>query len=101
MNRTNFFKITVVEGTPEYDHLYNTLSRFAVNYPVKYYRIQEEDLMRPDLISYKAYRSVKYWWLIAFLNNINNPFVDMEVGDLIKIPSTLDIYEFYKQYSLR
>lgn len=101
MDRTNFFNITTTDGNQEYDHLYNTLSRFTINYPVRYYRIQEEDIMRPDLISYKAYQSVSYWWLIAFINNINNPFTDMEVGNLIKIPNTIDIYDFYKKYSLR
>lgn len=101
MDRTNFFQIVNVGNGDEYDHLYNTLSRFVTNYPVQYYRISQDDIMRPDLISYKAYGSVKYWWLVCYLNDIHDPFNDMTVGDLIKIPNILDIYSFYKKYSIR
>jgi len=101
MNRTDFFTITVSDSISEYDHLHNTLSRFVMNYPVSYYRIMQDDILRPDLISYKAYGTVQYWWLVCFVNEIKNPFVDITVGKLMKIPNILDIYQFYKQYSLR
>jgi len=101
MERTNFYTKTTVNGNEEYDHLYNSLSRFTMNYPIQYYRIEDGDVLRPDLISYTAYGTVKYWWLLCFVNNIQDPFNDIIVGDLIKIPHVLDIYEFYKKYSLR
>jgi len=101
MDRTNFYTIVNIGNGPEYDHLHNSLSKFQVFYPLKYYRLAQDDLVRPDLVSYKAYGSVRYWWLIMMINKIGNVFADMEVGDLIKIPNILDIYTFYKKFSIR
>ena len=101
MNRTNFFEEVVVYNYKEYDHLYNSLSRFTMNYPVQYYRLTGSDLLRPDLISYKAYNTVKYWWLICFVNKVQDPFSDLTVGKLMTIPNILDIYEFYKKNAVR
>jgi len=101
MKRTDFFKEVSINNTTEYDHLNNTLYRFTMKYPVKYYRIAEDDVMRPDLISWKVYQTVDYWWLICFVNNIQDPFNDIISGDLIKIPNLLDVYEFYKKYKIQ
>jgi hypothetical protein len=101
MQRTNFFQIVTPNGVEEYDHLNNTLNRFQMNYPVQYYRIVDADVMRSDLISYKAYGTVDYWWIVLFVNNIKNPLTDIVSGDIIKIPNILDIYSFYKQYGFR
>ena len=101
MDRTNFFDVTDIGNGPEYDHMYTNLSKFTMTYPVQYYRVSEEDTMRPDLISYKAYGSVAYWWLILLVNGVQDVFTGMNVGDLYKLPNILDIYTFYKQYSFR
>jgi hypothetical protein len=101
MDRTNFFNTTDIGNGFEYDHLDTTLSRFTSTYPVSYYRVQGDDIMRPDLISYKVYGTVNYWWLLCFVNEIQNPLTDIEVGQLLKIPSQLDIYTFFKKYSKR
>jgi hypothetical protein len=101
MDRTVFYKITDVGNGNEYDHLYNNLSKFTMTYPATYYRVKEEDIMRLDLVSYKVYKTVDYWWLIGVVNQIQDPFNDVTVGDLLKIPNILDIYNFYKKYSLR
>jgi hypothetical protein len=101
MDRTNFYKETNIGNGLEYDHLYNNLSKFKPVYPIQYYRIMQEDVMRPDTISYKVYGSVAYWWLVMMYNRIDDVFTDMAVGTLLKIPNILDIYSFYKKYSLR
>ena len=101
MDRTSFYTKETIDGIEEYDHLHNTLSEFTTVYPIQYYRIVEEDIMRPDLISYKIYGTIKFWWLIMMFNNIHDVFHEMEVGALIKIPSILDTYTFYKKYALR
>ena len=79
----------------------NSLARFVMNYPVSYYQIVESDVMRPDMISYKAYGTVNYWWLILYVNDIEDPLNDMVSGTVIKIPNIIDIYSFYKSYSFR
>ena len=101
MDRTLFYNLTDIGNGNEYDHLYNNLSKFTMTYPVSYYRVKEEDIMRLDLISYKVYKMVDYWWLIGVVNQVENPFTGVAVGDLLRIPNILDIYAFYKQFALR
>ena len=101
MDRTNFYNIATVNGIQEFDFLNNTLSFFSMNYPVTYYQVNESDLMRPDMISYKCYNgSCEYWWIIAYVNAIQNPLTDFTVGQILTIPSFIDIINFYRQYAL-
>ena len=101
MDRTNFYNIVRNDDIDEYDYMHNNLTKFKMKYSVSYYRIEEADLQRPDIISYKIYGSIAYWWLLMMINGIENPLKDMEVGQLIQVPNVLDIYEFQKKWSLR
>lgn len=38
-------------------------------------------------ISYKVYNTIDLWWLICKFNNVRNPFEELTVGKLLKIPS--------------
>ena len=100
MDRTDFYNIISVRSNPEYDFLNNSLSNFTMSYPIDYYTVVQEDVGRPDLISYKHYQTVDYWWLICYVNDIQNIFTDMNVGDIYRLPNALDIYNFYKQYAI-
>lgn len=101
MNRTIFYNKVTNDSIQELDFLHNTLSEFETNYPTKKYRVSGTDLLRPDLISYKAYGTVQFWWVIMTVNGITNPFTDLEVGDILEIPSKLDIFDFQRKYRLR
>lgn len=48
-----------------------------------FYQAEENDWW--ENISYKYYGTVNLWWLIAMVNNVNNPFEDMEPGKNIKV----------------
>ena len=100
MDRTDFYNITDIGNGPEYDHLYNNISKFAPQYPVNYYRIVEADVMRPDMISYKCYNTVDLWWLLMVYNNIENPLMNIVPGNLLMVPNIVDVYNFYKQFTL-
>lgn len=43
-------------------------------------------LYRPDLISYKAYGTSDYWWAIYEFNQIRDPFFDLKLGSILRIP---------------
>lgn len=101
MNRTRIFDKVTVDLVESLDHLYNSLSGFTMKYKPTYYRVTSADLMRPDMISYKAYGTVDFWWIIAVVNNIDDCFNDMAVGDLFKIPNILDVYAFQRSKQLR
>lgn len=57
---------------------YNTNLKFYIEYIVA-----END--RWDLIAHKIYRSYNLWWVIAMLNNIKNPFEELQTGQILKV----------------
>ena len=101
MNRTKFYNKVTVNGTSELDFLDNTLSKFTIRNTPRYIRTLASDVQRPDLLSWKSYDTVKYWWLVLLSNNIENPLEDIVEGVRYVLPSILDIYKFYRTNSLR
>lgn len=51
-----------------------------------YYPIAEKDVGRLDSIAYAYYRNPYLWWIIAWVNDIQNP-LEMEIGQVIRIPA--------------
>lgn len=103
MDRTKFFQVYYNEDEQvnELDYLYNNLSKLSLKYATSRYRVTESDLMRPDLISYKTYGNVNYWWVIMVINGVQNPLTDLVVGQMLLIPNENDLYDFMKKYRLR
>jgi hypothetical protein len=85
----------------ELDFLWNSLSEFQMKRRPNFYRVSSIDLKRPYLISFRFYGDVRFWWIICLVNNISNVFTDLKVGDMLSIPSPLDIYDFQKAYRVR
>jgi len=48
--------------------------------------VTDADCRRIDLIAWKYYRDVRLWWVIAEVNNINNP-LEIPAGTTLRIPS--------------
>jgi hypothetical protein len=48
--------------------------------------------LRPDLISFRFYNTVKYWWFICAYNGKADPFDCFEQGEVIRIPSLKSIF---------
>lgn len=97
MKRTDFFKKVKIGENTEADFLTNSLRNFQLKRPYIPYVITEVDENRPDLVSYKFYNTVIYWWLICVVNNIEDPITEFTTGRLIKIPHILDIADFYRE----
>jgi hypothetical protein len=51
-----------------------------------YHQITTIDVLRLDLIAYRYYVNVEYWWVIALANNILDPF-NLEIGQILRIPA--------------
>ena len=101
MNRTKFYNKVTVNDVQELDFLDNNLAKFAIKNTPRYIRVNASDVQRPDLISWRNYDTVRYWWLVLLTNSIENPLEDMEEGVRYVLPSILDIYKFYRTNSLR
>lgn len=41
---------------------------------------------RLDLVSYSNYGTPRYWWVIANINNIINPFL-VPIGTVLRLPA--------------
>jgi hypothetical protein len=52
-----------------------------------YHQLKSGEEGRWDLVSYKYYRTVNYWWLICIANDISDPFDVPPAGTIIRIPS--------------
>jgi len=61
------------------------------------YVVTQEDINRFDLISYKVYRSVYYWWIIAKRNNIIDPYNELYVGMKLYIPNRSEVFSFFNK----
>jgi hypothetical protein len=48
------------------------------------YEISDEDRFL-DNVSYINYDTPYLWWIIALVNNVQNPFEDIDIGDNIKV----------------
>lgn len=89
------------EGYLEYDFLLNNWDLMEITRPVSFSRITHNDIQRPDIISYRIYGTIKYWWILCKINNIGDLWNDIKVGDIIAVPSVSDINEFYDKVSRR
>lgn len=81
--KTYWYKAGIV--CDEYDKyfevpFYKVKTEDSSNYIVK---ASEEG--RLDLISYKIYGTVDYWWVIAIANDIYFP-LDVKAGDVLLLP---------------
>lgn len=52
-----------------------------------YFTVTEVERLRADLIAYRFYTQVDYFWIILLANNILDPF-HVEVNTILRIPAT-------------
>ena len=50
------------------------------------YTVTSSDLGRIDRIAWRLYQDSTLWWIIAYFNSLANPFEDLVVGMVLKIP---------------
>ena len=101
MDRTKFYGTATVDSKLELDFMNTSIDKFKFQYPFQFHRVTEVDAKRPDLISEQYYETVIYWWIILRVNGIRDPYEGLNPGDLLQIPSLLDLFNNYKQYRMR
>ena len=57
-----------------------------------YHRVQSHEKNRLDIIAQYYYKNPLLWWVIAQANDIRDPFVEIEAGTLLRIPSIEVLY---------
>ena len=48
--------------------------------------LNDELLQRPDTISFRAYGTTEFWWVIYEFNGINDPLFDLSLGQVLRLP---------------
>jgi hypothetical protein len=94
-NRTNFMEQNLIDDVIENDLARTHFGDFSFKKPRIFYTVTEEDLYRPDIISLKNLGKQDYWWIIMKVNNIDDIYNDMFLGQSLQIPSIEDIEDFY------
>lgn len=59
------------------------------------YEVENEDWF--DNISFKFYNTPSLWWVICIVNNIVNPFEELESGQILRILKGTHIYSILKE----
>ena len=93
-SRSNFYNRNQINGIQENDLVFNKFKDFKFSTSQKFYEVTEADIARPDLMSYKLYNKVNYWWILLKFNGIQDPWNDLEVGQILNVPAQNDIEEF-------
>lgn len=53
----------------------------------KRYTVTASDIGRLDLVAWKFYQNVSWWWVIARYNSIQNALTDMIIGQVLLVPN--------------
>lgn len=102
INYTPWYKIFITKyayqkvDREQYDFLKTPLSEFYkfMIRPTQKWMLSEAYLGRLDLASYEIYKDSHYWWVLALVNNIYDPFDFSLVGSIIECPDIIDITNF-------
>ena len=96
--RTNFLKDDIIGGKDLSSM--NFFRLFPNNFDPVICIIDDSLVGRPDLISKKYFDAVEYWWIILKYNHINDPFNELGLNTILKIPNIRDIHGFYSNFVL-
>jgi len=56
------------------------------------YTVEGGDLGRPDIISYKHYKTPDLYWVILWVNGIADPFEGLYPGMILRIPTVTRLF---------
>ncbi len=60
------------------------------------HRVHQVEVPRPDLISFVEYNTPGYWWFIAAINGVVDPY-EMPEQDRVKVPRLLDYFDWFRE----
>lgn len=59
------------------------------------HRVQQFEVSRPDVVSFAEYGTAGYWWFVAAVAGVVDPY-EMPEQELVKIPTTLDYFDWFR-----
>ncbi len=89
-DKSNFLNAIEVDGVIERDLVNNYWNLFRIKRDVSYFTISYEFIYRPDLLSIYLYGTMKYWWILMKVNQIDDIWNDLTVEKIIVVPDYND-----------
>ncbi len=95
----DYDKISRYAGVPYYynrlddKYMYGTGTNLKDNTPHRMHKVVQGDSL--DSLSLYYYNNPTYFWIIADFNRIQDPYKELQVGSILKIPtfSTIEFEE--------
>jgi len=94
-NRSQFLDTQTVNKVVEKDLVMYNWVAFKLTRSGTRFLLTEVYLQRPDLLSLRFYKRDDYWWIISKVNNIDDWWNDLYIGQSLLIPDIRDIDAFY------
>ena len=60
------------------------------------HKVMQDEVPRPDIVSLLEYNSVGYWWFIAAINGVVDPY-EMPEQELLQVPRLLDYFDWFRE----
>lgn len=96
---SNFYTNNVVDGINEYNLSSINIKDFKFT-SFDYIMVKREEEYRPDLVCYRIYGTIEYWWILLEINDISNIWEDFLEYRVLKYPPISDmqkLVEFLKK----
>lgn len=93
-NRDNYLKLN-----HDRDLISNNFSKYKFKYPTGIYKVIGSDIQRPDIISYKLFERIDYWWFIMKLNKIDDVWNELYPGLILRTPDIRDINDYTNTFN--
>lgn len=74
-----------------YVNLYDNVAQYSQ------YQVTEMEVGQPDLIAYNVYGQEQYDWIIMDFNGLVDPYNDMYVGQILRIPDLQQTLAYLNQ----
>lgn len=74
--------------TPDNQYYYNLIQSISIDGAIdktKIFYMPVKQSLPWSVISYNAYGTTELWWLIALINNVNNPVKQPDVGSVLQV----------------
>lgn len=76
-------------NTNDNKYIYGTTSQLSQGLSYRLYKVKQNDTL--DTLALDFYNNPTLYWVIADFNHIQDPYIKLEVGTEIKIPTLSEI----------
>jgi hypothetical protein len=92
--RSNFYLKVTVDNNLENDLVSNYWYLFQLKRSYSFVTITHDFIQRPDLLSFALYGTDNLWWILCKVNNIDDIWNDLIIGQIIIVPDINDINDW-------